>query len=164
MLLLSLDRINLFAPYHLASTSNANLTFDTDFGVSYTIGFELDDSIWQDGAYQFYIINTNQKKSPNDPKVRKTIECVIEEFFQDENRIMLYICETGDDKQLARGRLFSNWFSQSPLSSIYHYESISLLSEGIINYAAIMIRKDCPQKKEIIDDFHNFIELMQQKP
>ena len=44
--------------------------------------------------------------SPSDAAVRETIICIIEEFFLSSPNIMLYICETGDERQAQRTRLF----------------------------------------------------------
>ena len=73
-----------------------------DFGVKYKIFFGDDAPIWKTGAYTFDISNTNQRISPSDEKVKRTIISIIEEFFKNNADILLYICETGDNKQSMR--------------------------------------------------------------
>lgn len=55
---------------------------------------------------EFSIININNKRSPRDHNVRDTIIAIVENFFQENQDVMLYICETGDGKQSMRRRLF----------------------------------------------------------
>ena len=78
----------------------------TDYDVHYLVGFEYDDSSFDFATYQLVIINTNNKKSPRDSKVKDTIIAIIEDFFSNNENVLLYICETGDSKQSMRNRLF----------------------------------------------------------
>lgn len=78
---LNLARINEQSPYEVWQTSEGDFNFQTDFDVFYRISFRIEQTIWDDGAYEFSIINQNQRSSPNDKKVRDTIFLIIEEFF-----------------------------------------------------------------------------------
>ena len=61
-----------------------------------SIEFVENNNIWEDEkAYEFAILNENKKISPNDSKVKETIQCIIEEFFLTNPDILLYQCETG---------------------------------------------------------------------
>ena len=75
---LNLARINELSPYEVWQTSEGDFNFQTDFNVLYRISFRIEQTIWDDGAYEFSIINQNQKSSPNDQKVRDTIFIIIE--------------------------------------------------------------------------------------
>ena len=102
---LNLTRINFNSPYRVWQTSEGDYNFESDFGVLYRISFRIEQTIWQEGAYEFSIINQNRKASPNDKKLRDTIICIIEEFFISNPDILLYQCETGDNRQAMRERL-----------------------------------------------------------
>lgn len=67
---LNLARINEQSPYEVWQTSEGDFNFQTDFDVFYRISFRIEQTIWDDGAYEFSIINQNQRSSPNDKKVR----------------------------------------------------------------------------------------------
>ena len=67
---LNLTRINFNSPYHVWQTSEEDYNFESDFGVLYRISFRIEQTIWQEGAYEFSIINQNRKASPNDKKLR----------------------------------------------------------------------------------------------
>lgn len=166
-MILKIDRIQEKAPYQVNKIADdLHVAFFTDYGVQYIAGFDRDDTTMPvTETYQFSIINFNNKKSPRDPKVRETIIAVVEDFFAENQEVMLYICETGDGKQSMRSRLFEYWFN--------HYKqewNVMLLStsvrdeEGILNYAAIILRNDHPRLKEIVNEFTDAVTLLNSKP
>lgn len=65
---LNLTHINKLSPYEVWQTSEGDFNFETDFGVLFRISFRIEQTIWEDGAYEFSIINQNGKSSPNDKK------------------------------------------------------------------------------------------------
>lgn len=58
-----------------------------------------DFSFVPSGAYALDITNREHKRSPLDPKFKQTLITIVEEFFEQNNDVMLYITETGDKKQ-----------------------------------------------------------------
>lgn len=158
--------INKHAPYHVnMSGIHCYLDFVTDYGVQYIVGFDKDDSSLPFVTYQFFITNANNVKSPRDPKLRKTITAILEAFFLQNNEALLYICETGDGKQSMRNRLFENWFN--------HYQGRQMLmflqatvvdAEGIVNYTALIVRKDHPHLTEVVNEYTNAVKLLNDKP
>lgn len=97
---LSLERINRFATYQVEQCEKDGFfQFFTDNGVHYSVGFIDDDILLSKESYQLIIANINNRKSPRDRKVRDTIVAIIDEFFNVNNSTLLYICETGDNKQ-----------------------------------------------------------------
>ena len=111
---LRLENINLNSPYLVGHTEGNKYSFyfDTDFGLRYTISFMLEYSFVQSGAYQFCINVEGDGRSPGDKKLRQTIFTIIEEFFAaNGSEAMLYLCETGDEKEGLRNRLFIHWFN-----------------------------------------------------
>ena len=110
---LNLNRLNVNAPYSVWQVSDGSYGFKTDFGVLYRVAFTRDQTIWEEDAYEFAILNENQKTSPSDKNLRETVFCLIEEFFLVNPKILLYQCETGDNRQAIRDRLFLRWFNES---------------------------------------------------
>lgn len=167
MNLLSIERINAKSPYRVSAVPGTSfVSFLTDYGVQYAVGFEKDDtSLPVTEAYQFSIINGNNKKSPRDKKVRDTIIAVVEDFFVENNEVMLYICETGDGKQSMRSRLFEYWFSQYKNHwNIFFLSSSITDDKGYLNYAAIILRNDHPRLQEIVSEFTDTVRLLSFKP
>ena len=156
---LNLSRINESSPYEVWQTSKGDYNFQTDFDVLYRISFRIEQTIWDDGAYEFSIINQNQRSSPNDKKVRDTIFIIIEEFFASNPNILLYQCETGDNRQAMRDILFLRWFKENENSEKYFIKVSTIIAEKVTNYAAMIVEKTNPQLDTIIKDFDEFIGL-----
>ena len=161
---LNLARINERAPYEVWQTSEGDFNFQTEFDVLFRISFRIEQTIWEDGAYEFSIINQNQKSSPNDKKVRDTIFVIIEEFFENNPNILLYQCETGDDRQDMRDRLFLRWFKEYEHSDRFYIQVSSIIAEKVTNYTAMIVEKTNPQLESISKDFDDFIGFFQNKP
>jgi hypothetical protein len=116
-------------------------------------------------TYQFSIININNKRSPSDPKVRDTIIAIIENFFHENQEVMLYICETGDGRQSMRRRLFVYWFNHYKKDWKISFFSSAVRDEnGILNYASIILRNDNPLYRKIVREFTDTITLLNDKP
>ena len=163
---LSVDRINTVAPYKVEMDSvTGSYDFVTDSGVHITIYFDEDLMITSGLSYQLIIGNANNKKSPRDNKLQKTILSIVEEFFTMNQAAMLYICETGDGKQGMRSRLFTYWFKAYEYNSDYSFHTTSVKDEdGITNFAALIIRNDNPLIVEIVSEFMETAKALQQKP
>lgn len=164
MIPLSQESINSRSDYMVKAIDGLTMDFVTDSGVEYRVNFMEDYSIWEANAYQFVIINKNGMSSPSDEKLRQTLFVIIEEFFAENPSILLYICETGDGKQAARNRLFMQWFRCYEGSSNIYFEDAKIESEGIVNYAALIVERSNPDIENIINTFKNAIEILSAKP
>ena len=132
---LSLERINSGeTPYQVEPTEqNGFYQFFTDGGVHYSVGFMEDDVLLSKNSYQLIIANINNHKSPRDRKVRDTIVSIVDEFFRCNNSTLLYICETGDNKQLAVDLInqvrYRAFVTTSPTDSFAKYRKFNV-TEG----------------------------------
>lgn len=161
---LNLDRLNLISPYILWRTETQSYGFRTDYGVVYRVGFYKNELIWADNAYEFGINNENHKTSPNDNKVKGTILSIIEEFFKSNPSVLLYQCETGDNRQAMRARLFAKWFNDYGKKDEFVITAAVVKDEDVDNYIGLIIKKNNPRIKNYIDEFEEFVEFFTQKP
>lgn len=163
---LSLELINKVAAYPVVcNEQDGFFHFFTDGGIHYSVGFIEDDILLSKKSYQLIIANLNNRKSMRDKKVRDTIVAIVDEFFNRNNATLLYICETGDNKQGIRSRLFEYWFSTYNQKSLFTTLSSSVVdSEGVVNYATIILRNDNPFLSETISEFSESIQTLNQKP
>lgn len=161
---LNLNRLNISAPYSVWEAGRQAYGFKTDYGVLFRTVFIDDQTIWESGAYEFAILNENNKPSPNDNKVKETVFAIIEEFFACNPDILLYQCETGDNRQSMRDRLFLRWFKDYERHSEYVIKVSEIVAEGVSNYAAIIVQKSNPALQTIMADFDNFVGFFKQKP
>lgn len=161
-----LSAINKIASYQVRRGDHP-LSFDfiTDYGVRYNISFLYDDTLLEQEAYQLVIANVNHRPSPNDPKVRRTVLAIVETFFAINNTILLYLCETGDNKQSLRSRLFERWFNTYNKRRYFTCMSSTVKdTEGVDNYVALIIRNDNPNFTEIINNYATTIQFFTDKP
>lgn len=163
--LISVDEINAHAPYHVdIDAKSGALGFVTDSGVDIVVDFMEDDLILSDVSYQLVISNANNRKSPRDKKLKYTILAIVEEFFKKNQAAILYICETGDGKQEMRGRLFSYWFNAYEYNTQFSMMTTCVRDEdGILNFAALLLRTDNPKFVEIINEFSLTTQTLRDK-
>ena len=125
----------------------------------------MDDySIWQSGAYQFYINNESHRPSPNDEKLKATVFRIIEAFFAANPDILLYICETGDGRQSFRSRLFIRWFNNYAGRDQFVMQTAEVQEGETKNFAALIVQKSNPRLKEILAEFDETIIILTNKP
>ena len=158
MLDLSAERINIHAPYKVERVEVNTFLFTTKSGVVYYVGFSHDFSFMEENLYQFFITNVEHKHAPADSAIYETIKVVIEEFFEQGQNVILYICDSMDNRQAMRDRLFRIWFN-----TCFENKNITLYNEQIEiddtwYFAGIMLRKDNPSHNRIIGQFHDFVQ------
>lgn len=161
---LNLDKLNLVAPYSVWCAEEGVYGFKTDYDIFFRIYFYPDETIWKNGAYEFGIINDSQKASPNDSKVRDTVFHLIENFFENNPDILLYQCETGDNKQSFRDRLFLRWIKSYEDTDRFFVKVSMVVAEEIEHYAALIVQRDNPHFESIVSDFDSFMGFFQNKP
>lgn len=163
---LSIETINSKSPYLVDMVSDFGpFVFTSDSGVELAVDFVDDDLITSTESYQLVVSNVNNRQSPRDKKIQDTVFAIVEEFFEKNQAALLYVCETGDGKQMARYRLFRYWFDMFEYSKRYTSLSTSLTDEeGIMNAATVFIRNDNPHLPEIVSEFNETAMLLRQKP
>ena len=159
---LCISNINLRSPYAVWE-ENGEYVFISENNILYAIGFEYDDSI-RYGAFWLNIINRSQKKSPNDKKLQYTIICVIEEFFRVNPNILLYVCDSANDQQAMRSRLFLRWFNNYSGNESFIIKTAVINEGGEDNYVAMIVQRDNSQIDEILKYYEDEIAMFTNKP
>lgn len=158
---LDTSRLQLTSPYTVVSEGDEYL-FRTDSDILYAVSFQVYDAIPGLTAYWFDLSNRSHKASPNDVKVRETIIAIIEEFFIQNPDILLYMCDTADEQQSMRARLFLRWFNGYEQQKKYTIRTAVVVDEGIESYIALIIQRSHPQYEEIINLFDTEIATFQE--
>ncbi len=90
---------------------------------------------------------------------------IVEEFFEKNQVALLYICSTGDGKQMMRSRLFGHWFAAFGNKISFSTMSTSLVdADGVVNEATIIVRNDNPRMAQLINEFSETAQLLSHKP
>jgi hypothetical protein len=161
--LLNLDSINAKSPYKVAIVGK-QMVFETRFGLHYEIRFFEEQPIGGCETWQFSFAKADDKSAPEDPYVKFTLFAVIDEFFTENNNVMLYICDTSDSREAARNRLFIRWFKQSAQPDRFTIRSASTTIEGQGFYAAIIVENRNPLLTNITADFDQTAVMLTNKP
>lgn len=161
---LDLSQINRLSPYKVWTDDGRDYYVETSRGQIFDIGFMDDYSIWPTGAYQFTISNQSHQPSPLDQRLRETILLIIEAFFTANPNILLYICETGDDRQAFRSRLFIRWFNTYSNRDAYVMQTAEVQEGKTKNFAALIVQKSNPRLTEILSEFDETISILTNKP
>lgn len=156
MIDISAEQINLHSPYAVKRIDCNSFVFESQYGIKFNVGFAEDYMLLDEGAYQLFISNLSKRPSPNDPLVKDTVVAIIKEFFSQEPAVILYICDTSDERQAIRNRLFAFWFTHNS-----HNEEYTMLHETVViddasYYGSLLMRKDHPMHDDIVKEFHDF--------
>lgn len=85
---LNIARINITAPYKVWN-EDGTYRFETDHGISYIVDFDIDDNPFYQ-CFWFNLTNPHHAKSPGDIKIAQTVICIIEEFFLQNDRELVF--------------------------------------------------------------------------
>ena len=157
---LSLDDINSISPYLVKQADDGDYVFQTSKGVVYGIGFLYNEPLGECETFQLSISNQNKVHASYDPDVKITIVAIVNEFFRQNLDGLLYMCDTSDNREAARNRLFLRWFEESSAPNRFLIRTASAEIEGQGFYAAIIVEIRNPRASAVIADFERTAEML----
>lgn len=160
---LNLDKINAKAPYKVLEEGK-QLVFETQYGLHYEVKFFEEQPIGGCDTWQFSFAKAEDTVTPEDPYVRFTLFAIIDEFFCENLNVLLYICDTSDNREAARNRLFIKWFKQSAQPDRFTIRSASTVIEDQGFYAAIIVENRNPKLIDVTADFDQTAVSLTNKP
>lgn len=160
---LNIERINSVAPYKVWSNGKS-FFFDTLYGVNLRLDFDEDKDSLSTVSYWFNIINLNDTPSPHDENVMPTIWTVVEEFFRVNPDVLIYVCDSANEQQAIRARLFKRWFNLYNGHDRFFFCQAEIPDEGVINYVSLIVPKQHPLVNDIVSEFYLQVEMFKQKP
>ena len=163
MLTLSPERINQNAPYRLVLSDSDVLRFITDHGLVYEVGFTEDYTFMEENLYQFFISELTGNHYAPDPKIKSTIWAVLQEFFLQNENVVIYICDTTDGKQAIRNRLFQKWYNEFEEKEDYTFMTGMAEYEGVSYFASAIAANSNPHLAEVKQAFEQFVDQIHDK-
>ena len=164
MIDLNLSKMNNSSPYHVGKVKDGVYVFQTDTGIIYSILFKPDMDIAGCPSYQFVIDRQSNNKVSHSKWVKDTIISIILGFFENNNDILLYICDTDDGREANRNRLFIKWFTEAADKSLFTIKLAHCKVEHITFYGAIVLMKTHHQYDKILKEFEMMTENLSAKP
>ena len=156
---LDVGTINILAPYPVWYGED-ELLFKTDHHILYSVAFERDE-FFSIASYWFRITNRSGLKSPGDSKIRQTVIVIIEEFFRKNPDILLYLCDSENEQQAQRDRLFLRWFNGYEQKMRYLIRSKVVMDEGTANFVSLIVPRSHPMLEDIVAAFDSEIAMFQ---
>lgn len=160
MITLNIENINRQSPYFVTCEADSVYYFYTDFGVGYNIVIKPNDIFLPSGAFVLDIINIWNVTSPGDPKFKQTLIAIVEEFFRQNNDVMLYVTETKDSKQAFRNRLFLRWFNTYENKKRFFIKTAEGKMDGKMNFLAMISRKDNLNLQRAVQEFEDTVSFL----
>ena len=149
---LSLERINEKSPYQLRKIKDG-FEFFTVNNIQYRIYFTEEEPLGGCETIQFIINKVDGTNSAYDSNISAVTFIVIDEFFSENDDVLLYICDTSDHREAGRNRLFLHWFEKAANPNRFTIRTANTIVEGEGFYAAIIVENKNPKLNEILDDF-----------
>ncbi len=138
-------------------------SFTTLNRIDYVVRFKpcadyfLPQEIWRDTVFEIVIEVVhapNPARIPADRSIFPTIAAIITTFFGLHNRVILYICDDADAREMARKRKFDAWYDRLN-GSIFEKYDLPTLTDGPERYvASVIFLRTNPHRVAIITAFN----------
>ncbi len=147
----------MLSPYPLQENDEYSYEFLTEQGIKYAIYF-LDYSYMfsdypaiAENVFSFNIdvAEGNADSIINDDRIGATILEVFKLFFAKLQNVTVYVCDSIDERQLARKRKFDLWFWKYNDGSLLKEDGIALI-EGVEIYNSLLLHKKNIKLTEVI--------------
>lgn len=159
MINISLEDINRKSPYEI-TLNNGDFDFITDTGTRYSVSFLEDVPLGGCDTYQFGFRKREDTRGGYDANVKDTLIAIIEQFFIENEDVLLYICDTSDGREAKRNRLFVRWFEEFATPERFTMKTANATIEGEGFYAAIIVENSNPKLEDIVNDFKQTAETL----
>ena len=88
-----------------------------------------------------------------------TVVFILEEFFRQNPDVLLYLCDTADEQQTVRSRLFLRWFNTYGQQEEYYTRTEMVIDDGEENYIALIVKRSNPHFESILKVFDEEIAM-----
>jgi uncharacterized protein DUF6169 len=147
----------LSSPYPFQENDAYSYEFTTDQGIKYAIYF-LDYSYMfseypsiAEHVFMFNIdaISGVPDETISDDRIGYTVFQVFKIFFEKVDNVAVYVCDTLDERHLARKRKFDLWYWKFNDGSLLKEDGIAVI-EGTPIYNSLLVHKSNKHWPEII--------------
>ncbi len=144
---------------YVVGTTNV-YTFTTISGAAYAVQFKPTPYLFEDtpelGKHihelVIELVRLGERRTV-DVRIPYTIAAICRQFLAENERILLYICETADLKHLARVRKFDGWFHQFGDAEFVKLDTQFPDTNGVIYFVSLILRWKHAALHEVISAF-----------
>ena len=113
-------------------------------------------------SFNLEIIAGDIEYQTTDEIIGQTVANIFQHFFNSKSNVAVYICDSSDDRHLARKRKFDFWFWKYNDGSILKEDGLAVIS-GMEIYNSILLHKQNPLADKIIYAFRTLNERADDK-
>lgn len=107
-------------------------------------------------------IQGDPDEGTSDERIGITLLRIFSLFFKERQNVAVYVCDSVDNRQLARKRKFDSWFWKYNDGSLLKEDDIAVI-EGTEIYNSMILHKENEHLKEIILAFKELNEKANDK-
>jgi len=100
-------------------------------------------------SFNIDVLDGDADSSITDDRIGVTLLAVFNQFFKKLENVGVYVCDSIDDRQLARKRKFDLWFWKYNDGSLLKEDGMALI-EGVEIYNSLLLHKANKRLTEII--------------
>jgi Family of unknown function (DUF6169) len=141
--------------------------FQTESEIVYEVTFKPSSYIFEENAsfndqtFEFSVMpieNPRNVNPPLDKRIPNTLASIFFDFFQQHERIVVYVCDTSDMRASARFRKFNQWFDWYKGTAFMKVDmQMGRDSSGEIYFTSLIMRLENPCADEIVAAFRKLI-------
>lgn len=148
-------------PYNYITHKPDYYTFTTSTGCEYHCYFFNFSAAFSDYPHlapKVFGFNLELKHKPKDTtisldkRIALTVASIIRNFFEEKENVVVYICDTSDNREKARFHKFTNWFKTYSDGSIIQLKGV-IRTGGVDILNAMLIHKENILLNEYIEAY-----------
>lgn len=115
-------------------------------------------------VYSLAIEKISIQTEPFDPEVKNTVDCILQHFFLDTERSLLYVCDTLDKKEYKRLMKFNKWYFDSRYKdNVAKMDESVTDQDGITYYSTLLFHNQNPFRLQLFQAHLDFIDSLRNK-
>lgn len=159
------EELPLFG-YEFTNDEPNSFLFRTSTQILYEVRFKPSGYIFaNDPELQSYVFeisiaiieNPLGKRPPGDRLVPPTIAHIFGEFFEQHERIVVYVCDTSDQRGRVRQRKFTSWFNLYEGCTYTQFSDTMIDEAGVPYFISLIIRLDNPYRRRLLLAFDDLL-------
>ena len=155
------------APYPLVKLDEFTFEFITKQGIVYSCSFldygylfaEFPEFSADVYSFNLDVIDGNVYEQSMDEKIAETVIAVFHEFFRIKQNVIIYVCDTSDERHYSRKRKFDFWFWKYNDGRIIKEDDIAMIA-GVQIYNSLLLLKENMLLDKIVKAFHTLNERL----
>jgi hypothetical protein len=92
--------------------------------------------------FNIEVVDGDPAVSPGDERIALTVLSVFRAFFLRETNVIVYVCDSLDNRHLARRRKFEGWFSRHNDGTLMKVDNVAVIDGTEIHNSIILHRRN----------------------